>query len=124
MDFKQGQLVLRYIRKNEIKPRKFKVRWLGAFKISKIKENGAIKLSTLDNKPIRDLVNGSKLKAYERRNKLVSSYFINIKEERGQKAKRESEQGGKTKPSPYKETESQNTTRSDREGIAREGSDR
>ena len=47
------------------------------------KGNGVVKLSTWDNKPIRDLVNGFKLKAYERRNKLASSYFINIREEKG-----------------------------------------
>lgn len=69
MNFKQRQIVLRYNEKNKIKLGQFKVRWLGPFRILEIKENGAIKLSTLDNTPIRDLVNGSKLKAYEERNK-------------------------------------------------------
>ena len=44
--------------------------------MQKIKENGTIKLSTLDNKPNKDLGNGSKLKVYEERNKQVTSYFI------------------------------------------------
>ena len=54
------------------------------------KENGSIRLSTLDNKPIRDLVNGSKLKVYEERNKRTNNYFISTEGKKDQirKAKR------------------------------------
>lgn len=41
------------------------------YKIREVVKNGAVKLSTLDNNPIRDPVNGSKLKVYKERNKLV-----------------------------------------------------
>ena len=54
-------------------------------------DNGALKLSTLDNKSIKDLVNGSKLETYDKRNKLASNYFISREEEQVRKAKSESD---------------------------------
>ena len=45
-----------------------------------MKENGAIKLSSLDNNILKDLVNGSKLKLYKERKELGSIYSIDIKE--------------------------------------------
>ncbi|XP_059067475.1 uncharacterized protein LOC131858295 [Cryptomeria japonica] len=67
MKFRPSQWVLKYNGRNEIKPGKFKVRWLGPYKVQEVEENGAIKLSTLDNQPIKETVNGSKLKMYHRR---------------------------------------------------------
>lgn len=67
MKFTPGQLVLKFNRKNEIKPRKFKVRWLGPFRIREVNTNGEIKLWMLDGKEIPDAVNGSKLKVYHER---------------------------------------------------------
>lgn len=49
---------------NETKLGKFKVRWLGPYKICEVAANGAIKLSTLADQPIKETVNGSKLKIY------------------------------------------------------------
>lgn len=67
MEFHSGQWVLKYNGQNEIKPGKFKVRWLGPFKIREVAANGAIKLSTLGDQPIKETVNGSKLKIYHHR---------------------------------------------------------
>lgn len=67
MEFRPGQWVLKYNGRNEIKLRKFKVKWWGPYKIRKVAENGAIKLSTLEDQPIKETVNGSKLKIYHRR---------------------------------------------------------
>ncbi|XP_059067612.1 uncharacterized protein LOC131858397 [Cryptomeria japonica] len=64
MQFTPGQLVLKFNGCNEIKPGKFKVKWLGPFKVCEVGANGAIKLWTLDDKEIPDAVNGSKLKVY------------------------------------------------------------
>lgn len=64
MKFTLGQLVLKFNGRNEIKPGKFKVRWLGPFKVREVNANGAIKLWTLDGKEIPDAINGSKLKQY------------------------------------------------------------
>ena len=52
------QLVLKYNEQNEIKPRKFKVKWVRPFKIREVGYNGAIKLWTLDGKEVPDPVNG------------------------------------------------------------------
>ena len=60
--------MLKYNGKNEIKPGKFRVKWVGPFKIKEVGYNGAIKLWTLDGKEIPDAVNGSKLKIYHERN--------------------------------------------------------
>lgn len=70
-NFRSGQLVLKYNGRNELRPGKFKVRWLGPYKIREVGRNRAVKLATLDNNPIRDPVNGSKLKIYRERNKPV-----------------------------------------------------
>lgn len=70
-NFRPGQLVLKYNGQNELRPGKFKVRWLGPYKIREVGSNGSVKLVTLDNNPIRDLMNGSKLKIYRERNKPV-----------------------------------------------------
>lgn len=72
-NFCPGQLVLKYNSCNELRTGKFKVRWLGPYKIREVGKNGAAKFSTLDDNPIRDLVNGSKLKLYRERDKLVLS---------------------------------------------------
>ena len=65
--FQPGQLVLKYNGRNEIRPGKFKVKWVGPFKIWEVGYNEAIKLWTLDGKEIPDAVNGSKLKIYRER---------------------------------------------------------
>ncbi|XP_059073471.1 uncharacterized protein LOC131874218 [Cryptomeria japonica] len=67
MRFTLGQLVLTFNEWNEIKPGKFKVRWLGPFKVHEVSANGAIKLWTLDGKEVLDAVNGLKLKLYHER---------------------------------------------------------
>ncbi|XP_057853538.1 uncharacterized protein LOC131063658 [Cryptomeria japonica] len=67
MEFCPGQWVLKYIGRNEIKLGKFKVRWLGPYKIREVVANGAIKLSTLGDQPIKETVNGLKLKIYHHR---------------------------------------------------------
>lgn len=64
MKFTLGQLVLKFNGRNKIKLGKFKVRWLGPFKVCEVNANGAIKLWTLDEKEMSDAVNGSKLKQY------------------------------------------------------------
>lgn len=55
--------------RNEIKPGKFKVKWVRPFKIREVGTNGAIKPWTLDRKEVADLANGSKLKIYHERNR-------------------------------------------------------
>lgn len=67
MRFTLGQLVMKFNGRNEIKPSKFKVRWLGPFKVCEVNANGAIKLWMLDGKEVLDAVNGSKLKLYHKR---------------------------------------------------------
>lgn len=58
MKFSPGQLVLKYDGQNELRLGKFRVRWLGPYKIEEVGANGAIKLSTLDGNPIKTPVNG------------------------------------------------------------------
>lgn len=67
MKFTSGQLVLKFNGRNEIKPGKFKVRWLGPFKVCEVNTNGVIKLWMLDGEEIPDAINGSKLKIYHER---------------------------------------------------------
>lgn len=62
--FQPGLLVLKYDGHNEIKPGKFKIRWVGPYEIREIGENGEIKLSTLDGHEVSQAVNGSRLKLY------------------------------------------------------------
>lgn len=62
-----GQLVLKFNGRNETKPGKFRVKWLGPFKIHEVGANGAIKLWTMDGMEVSDAVNGSKLKIYHQR---------------------------------------------------------
>lgn len=64
MQFTPEQLVLKFNGRNEIKPSKFKIKWLGPFKVREVCANGAIKLWTLDDKEILEAVNDSKLKVY------------------------------------------------------------
>lgn len=66
--FTPGQLVLKYSGCNEIKPNKFKVKWVGPYKICEVGDNGEIKLWRLDEKEVTDPANGSKLKIYHQRN--------------------------------------------------------
>lgn len=68
-NFHPVQLVLKYNGRNELCPGKLKVHWPGPYKIREVGKNGAVKLSTMDDNPIRDLVNGSKLKLYRERDK-------------------------------------------------------
>lgn len=67
MKFQPSQLVLKYNDYNEIKPRKFKVRWLGPFKIREVGENRAIKVKNLDRTLLQDSINGLKLKPCQER---------------------------------------------------------
>lgn len=67
MNFRPGQLVLKYNGRNEIKPGKFKVRWLGPFWVREVGDNGSIKLENLDGSLILEAINGSKLKPYQER---------------------------------------------------------
>lgn len=67
------------------------------------KENGAIKLSTLDNTPIKDLVNRSKLKAYKDRNKLASTHFTSAEKEQVRETKSTSIEGEQLELGLYKE---------------------
>ncbi|XP_057816415.1 uncharacterized protein LOC131029788 [Cryptomeria japonica] len=64
IQFTPGQLVLKFNGRNEIKPSKFRVKWLGPFKIREVGANEAIKLWTIDGMEVPDAVNGSKLKIY------------------------------------------------------------
>ncbi|XP_057861572.1 uncharacterized protein LOC131070035 [Cryptomeria japonica] len=64
MRFAPGQLVLKYNGRNAIKLGKFKVRWLGPYKVSEVAENGAVKLWTLDGREVVGNINGSILKQY------------------------------------------------------------
>ena len=59
---------MKYIGRNEIRPGKFKVKWVRPDKIREVDDNGAIKLGTLDEKEVPNTVNGSKLKVYYERN--------------------------------------------------------
>ena len=68
--FQPGQLILKYNRCNEIKLDKFKVKWVGPYKICEVSNNGTIKPWTLDEKEVADVVNGSKLKINHERNKV------------------------------------------------------
>lgn len=64
MRFALGQLVLKYNGHNEIKPGKFKVQWLGPYKVRKVAKNRAVKLWTLDGREVASSTNGLKLKLY------------------------------------------------------------
>ena len=66
--FQLGQPILKYNGRNEIKLGKFKVKWIGPYKIGEVGDNKAIKLWMLNGKEVTDLVNGSKLKIYHERN--------------------------------------------------------
>lgn len=98
MNFKPGQLVLRYNGKNEIKPGKFKVRWLGPYIVMEVKDNGAIKLSTLDNNPLKNPVNGSKLRLYNQQNQIYPICHLDIIKEIKEKVKNEGEEIIKQNP--------------------------
>ena len=65
--FQPGQLVLKYDGRNEIKPGKFQVKWVGPYQIREVGDNGAIKLWMLDGKEVADAVNRSKLNVYHER---------------------------------------------------------
>ncbi len=65
--FQPDQLVLKYDGRNEIKPGKFKVKWVESYQIREVGNNGAIKLWSLDGQEIPEAVNGSKLKMYHAR---------------------------------------------------------
>ena len=58
---------MKYNGRNEVKPSKFKVRWVGPYQIQEVGDNGAIKLWTLDGQGVPQAVNGSKLKVYHGR---------------------------------------------------------
>ena len=66
--FQLGQLVLKYNGHNKIKPSRFKIKWVGPYKIHEVGENKAINLWTLDGKEVTNAMNGSKLKVYHERN--------------------------------------------------------
>ena len=59
--FQLGHLVLRYDRRNEIKPGKFQVKWVGLYKSREVRDNKAIKLWMLDGKDGANAINRSKL---------------------------------------------------------------
>ena len=75
--FQPGQWVLKYDGRNEIKPGKFKVKWVRPYQIQEVGDNGAIKLWTLDGQEVLETVNGCKLKIYHAPAK---SPLVNIKE--------------------------------------------
>ncbi|XP_059067877.1 uncharacterized protein LOC131858602 [Cryptomeria japonica] len=64
MRFVPRQLVLKYNGRNEIKLGKFKVRWLGPYRVQEVAVNGAMKLWTLNGREVAGSINGSKLKLY------------------------------------------------------------
>lgn len=66
--------MLKYDERNEVKPGKFKIRWVRPYHIREVGDNGAIKLWTLDRQEVPQTVNGSKLKIYHTRKTPVSSY--------------------------------------------------
>ncbi len=66
--FQPSQLLLKYNGRNEIKPGKFKVKWVGPYKIHEVGNNRPIKLWTLDGKEVIDPVNRLKLKIYHEQN--------------------------------------------------------
>jgi hypothetical protein len=59
-----GKLALWYDSKFFHNLGKFKIRWLGPFRILDITEFGAVKLTQLYGRPMKGLVNGSRLKPY------------------------------------------------------------
>ena len=61
---------MKYNGHNKIRPGKFKIKWVGPYKICEVGNNGAIKLWMLDGKEVPDAVNGSKLKVYHERNNM------------------------------------------------------
>ena len=58
---------MKYNERKEIKPEKFKDKWVGPYKIQEVGDNGAIKLWMLDGKKTLEVMNGSKLKIYHER---------------------------------------------------------
>lgn len=66
--FQLGQLVLKHNGRNEIRPGKFKVKWVGPMRYGKLAITEQLSLWTLDGKEIPNAVNGSKLKIYHERN--------------------------------------------------------
>ena len=57
--FQLGQWVLKSDERNEVKPGKFRVRWVGPYQIREVGGNGAVKLWTLDGQEVPQAVNGS-----------------------------------------------------------------
>ena len=70
--FQLGQLGLKYNGRNEIRPGKFKAKWVGPYKIREVGDTVAIKFWTLDGQEIMETVNGSKLKVDHARTVLSS----------------------------------------------------
>ena len=67
--FQLGQWVLKYDDRNEIKPGKFKIKWVGLYQMREVSNNGAIKQWMLDRKEVFDVVKRSKLNVcHERSN--------------------------------------------------------
>ena len=58
---------MKYDGRNEIKPGKFCIKWVGPYKIREVGDNGVMKLWTLDEKEVADAVNRSKLNVYHKR---------------------------------------------------------
>ena len=58
--------MLQYNGRNEIKSGKFKVKWLGPYKVREVGDNGSIKLWIVEGQEILDAINGSKMKIYHK----------------------------------------------------------
>ena len=59
--------MFKYNGRNEIKRERFRVKWVGPYKIQEVDDNRAIKLWMLDGKEVPEAVNRSKLKIYHER---------------------------------------------------------
>ena len=72
---------MKYDNRNEIKPGKFKVKWVELYHIREVGDNGAIKLWSLEGQEIPEAVNGLKLKMYHARKTPSSSENDEIRRE-------------------------------------------
>ena len=61
--------------RNEIKPGKFKVKWLGPYKLREVVANRSVKLWILDGREIPDAVNGSKFRSTTRGKEAIARKF-------------------------------------------------
>lgn len=63
-DISMGDTVLLYDNEIKGKPKKLHMAWLGPYLVTEIHTNGSVRLTTLQGRPFKKVVNGARLKRY------------------------------------------------------------